>query len=408
MKYLIVTIEGGGNIQAILHVVKKLKLKGHEVFILSEPWFKNLAEVHGATFIPFKEFFTKTNRTDDIMQDWKNKNNAFNVIFKSSEIVVQESIEVIKENNIHVLIADLLTPAALIAAEVMKIPGVLLFHTPEYLPGLNRPPGGLGLLPGNSMFSRVRNHLLKRVFNIIFDRYLKLMNSVRAKYNLKKLKHTSDLLHNADLRIIQTSKAFDFPIIPAPANVRYTGAVLDDPDWVEPWQNPWPLNDQRPLVIVSLSSTFQNQKQVIENCIEALGTLPVRALVTLGPAMENEIFQTPENVKIVKSASHAQIFPHASCIITHAGHGTVVRALTNGVPLICLPMGRDQNDNAAKVVYRGAGIKLSPKASPQKIGNAVLKILSDAAYKENAVKLGKVIKYDAEQDTLIKELESVF
>ncbi len=54
------------------------------------------------------------------------------------------------------------------------------------------------------------------------------------------------------LRLIQTSIHFDFPARPFPANVRYAGAVLDDPDWVKDWLNPWPQNDPRPLAVVTL------------------------------------------------------------------------------------------------------------------------------------------------------------
>ena len=161
-------------------------------------------------------------------------------------------------------------------------------------------------------------------------------------------------------------------------------------------------------MVVAFSSTFQNQKQVIQNCITALSKLQVRGLVTLGLAMEEETFVTDENVKVITNASHAQIFPDASCVITHAGHGTVMRALVNSAPLVCLPMGRDQGDNAAKVVYHGAGIKLSAKASSTKISKAVSKILSVPDYKENAASLGARIKSDAEHESIVSALESLF
>ena len=182
---------------------------------------------------------------------------------------------------------------------------------------------------------------------------------------------------------------------------------MDDPDWVSTWQNPWPANDKRPLVVVGLSSTFQNQKQVITNCIEALGKLDVRGLVTLGLAMENEIFIAPENVKVIAGASHADIFPHVDCVITHAGHGTVMRALANGIPMVCLPMGRDQGDNAAKVVYHKAGIKLTAKSDPEKIANAVRKVLNDINYNKQARIIGDKILEDFKNGNIILELKKL-
>ena len=60
----------------------------------------------------------------------------------------------------------------------------------------------------------------------------------------------------------------------------------------------------------------------------------------------------------------------AALVVTHCGHGTVMRALSHGRPMLCLPMGRDQNDNAARVVARGAGLRLGADAAPPAIRSA--------------------------------------
>jgi MGT family glycosyltransferase len=408
MNILIVTIEAGGNVPPVLNAIRQLSAAGHHVVVLGEPCLKELAEKAGAGFTPFTEYFTKTDRKLDMFEDWKSKNKGFeNVIFGPAEIVVKETLSAIQNNRTELLIADVVLPAALIAGEAMHIPRVCLFHFPEYLPGPNRPPGGLGLTPGKNVIGRMIDRLTGIVFNLVFNKYLPKINSIRANLKVSPLKNVADLFHQSDLRIIQTCKAFDFPINPEPENVRYTGPVLDDPDWVNTWKNPWNSEDKRPLVVVSLSSTFQNQKQVIANCIAALGKLNVRGLVTLGLAMEHEQFSIPENVKVISNGSHAQIFPHADCIITHAGHGTVMRALSNGVPLVCLPMGRDQGDNAAKVAYHKAGIALSANAGVRKIYNAVLSILNNPSYRENARILGEKINSDTEKCDLVAEVEQL-
>jgi UDP:flavonoid glycosyltransferase YjiC (YdhE family) len=58
------------------------------------------------------------------------------------------------------------------------------------------------------------------------------------------------------------------------------------------------------------------------------------AIVTTGPAMEQERFQAPSNVTIVHSAPHDTVMKEVSVVITHGGHGTVARALLNRVPLL--------------------------------------------------------------------------
>lgn len=409
--FLFVTIEGGGNIPPVLGLARRLAERGHRVRVLAEPCLQQAVEKNGLAFLPFTEYFTRSDRHEDIFGDWKStpfSNPLFDkIIFGPAEILIRQIRKVMETVETDVLAVDCLLFPALIAAEAQGIPGVVLFHMPEYLPGPNRPPGVMGLTPGATLLGRWRDRLLGKGFNLVFNKYLSQINAIRAKYQLSPLANLVDLLHQADRRLIQTCRAFDFPIEPPPANVRYTGPVLEDPDWADPWENPWPADDARPLVVVSFSSTFQNQRAVIERCIAALGTLPVRALVTLGPALGSESFPTPGNVVAVASASHAQVFPVADLVITHAGHGTIMRALANGLPLICLPMGRDQNDNAAKVACHGAGIRLSHKSRPAVIRKAIARILNDPSYRNQASRLQTQIRTDVENDAALEELESL-
>jgi len=55
-------------------------------------------------------------------------------------------------------------------------------------------------------------------------------------------------------------------------------------------------------------------------------------------------------------------------VITHAGHGSVLKALAAGVPLVCMPLGRDQKTTpfgyyASEPGYASAS-ENAPKASP--------------------------------------------
>jgi MGT family glycosyltransferase len=409
--YLFVTIDGGGNIPPVLGLAKRLLEKGNNVSVLAEPCLEVPIKSMGLGYFSFNRHYTRTNRKEDICKDWNAKpfeKPVFeNIIFGPAQIAIEETMEVLKANPADVLVVDCLLPPVLIAGEVLNIPRVLLFHMPEYLPGPNRPPGVMGLLPGKGVIGRWRDRLLLKVFNIALNKYLPKINDIRESYGLEPLKNLIDLLHQADRRFIQTSEAFDFPIIPAPQNVRYVGPVLDDPDWVVEWKNPWPKDDTRPLVIVSLSTTFQNQANVIQACIDSLSGLEVKGLVTLGMAMEDQSFILPENVRIIRSAPHSKVFPHADLVITHGGHGTIMRALSYGLPLVCLPMGRDQNDNAAKVAYHGCGLNLSKKSSPKKIAAAVKEILGNVYYKANAQKLEKVILEDSRSERDVLELENL-
>lgn len=411
---LIVTVEGGGNVPPIYGFARKLMETGHAITILSEPCMKKSVKELGASFVPYREHFLREDTKEDLFKDYKAtllKNPVFDtVMFGPAAYVINHTIELIKSRSIDLLVVDFLLFPAVIAARHMKIPVVILNHMPEILPGPNRPPGNMGLRPGKGFAYQLRDRILGKLFNLKLNEFKPKLNKILATLSMESLRNTSDLIHNADLRLIQTLKSFDIAIEPAPKNVRYTGPVLDDPDWAasEQWENPWPAHKDRPIVVVAFSSTFQNQTKSIQNCINAIKDLPVNGCVTLGPAMEVIELNCPDNVVVMKSVKHSLLFPHADLVITHGGHGTIIRSLANGLPLIILPMGRDQGDNAIKVELCNTGIKLSPKSSPSRISKAIKQILSNGFYKQNALRIKeKIVSSDGMDDVLIEINELV-
>lgn len=405
------TIDGGGNLPPVLGLAKEMSENGYMVSVLSEPCMEELITELGYYFIPFTRYFTRKDRQEDLFKDWNTSpaNNPVldNIVFGPVKVVSEQTMEAIKLTDAELLVADCLLPTALVASDAMGIPGVLAFHMPEYLPGTNRPPGMFGLKPGRGTIGRIRDRILTGLFKMKLKGFLPAINETRIKLNLPALEQTTDLFHGANLRLIQTLERFDFPLEPKPANVRYTGPVLNDPDWTSSWSNPWSEGDPRPLVVISLSSTFQNQHAAIQSAIDALRDQEIRGLVTLGPALEKDSFSVPENVIVVDSAPHSKVFPEADLVITHAGHGTVMKALSHGLPLVCLPMGRDQNDNAVKVQHQGCGISLSAKAGAGKIRKAVQDIISDKAYKEVAVSFQSSIHSSQKGKLILQEIEGL-
>jgi UDP:flavonoid glycosyltransferase YjiC (YdhE family) len=415
--YLFVTWEGGGNVPPVLGLARRLAERGHRVRVLAEPCLRAPVEEAGARFVAFARHFTREDRAEDFIGDSEARTplaalgrTLGRVVFGPARIVAEETQRALREEQADVVVADVMMPGALVAAEAAGLPRVVLFHMPEYLPGPGRPAGGPGFLPRADLIGRLRDGLFARLFYRQLRAYLPAYNETRRAFGLAPFARPRDLVdeyHRADLRLIQTSETFDFPMVPAPPNVRYVGPVLDDPDWTGEWQNPWPEGDDRPLVVASLSSTFQNQGEVLRRIALALGTLEVRGLVTLGPAMAGESLDVPDNVVVVASAPHAQVFPHAAAVVTHAGHGTVMRALAHDLPLLCLPMGRDQDDNAARVFAHGAGLRLRPSAKPARIAGTVRRLLAEPGFRANAERIGRVIRDDVAAERGVAELEEV-
>jgi UDP:flavonoid glycosyltransferase YjiC (YdhE family) len=112
-------------------------------------------------------------------------------------------------------------------------------------------------------------------------------------------------------------------------------------------------------------------------------------------------------VQVVRSAPHAEVLREAAAVVTHCGHGTTIKALAAGVPLVCLPMGRDQLDVAARVVHRGAGVRLDPSAEPAAIAAALHEVLAEPGYREAAERIAAAIATETAHDRAVEEIEAL-
>ena len=110
---------------------------------------------------------------------------------------------------------------------------------------------------------------------------------------------------------------------------------------------------------------------------------------------------------VVPSAPHTQVLGETSVLVTHCGHGTTLKGLAAGVPLVCIPMGRDQNDTAARVVHSGAGVRLSQNASAEQIRAAVDRVLNDPSYRQAAGRMVQAISSHEGCVSVIDRLEGL-
>jgi MGT family glycosyltransferase len=154
-------------------------------------------------------------------------------------------------------------------------------------------------------------------------------------------------------------------------------------------------------------ATVMRQEGLLQRAAGALGQLPVHALITTGPAVGPALVTAPLNVTVTQWVRHADVLPHCSAVITHGGHGTVMKALAAGVPLVVVPLGRDQPDNAARVVYAGAGIRLRKKASVGAVRTATARVIDDPRYRGAARRMAARLAAERDDDLVIDELEQV-
>jgi len=196
------------------------------------------------------------------------------------------------------------------------------------------------------------------------------LNPARVAAGLAPLASYAELLAAVDLILVTAPRLLDAPG-DVPANVVYAGPLLEGPGPDAGWAPP---RGSGPLVVVSLGTVGDPAHEVpVLRCIlTALADLPVRGFVTLPDYVDRAALgELPANVTVSGYVRHAAVLPHADLLVTHAGLGSVVAALAHGVPMVALPLDREQPDNARGLVRMGAGVALEPDASEAEIGGAV-------------------------------------
>jgi MGT family glycosyltransferase len=167
-----------------------------------------------------------------------------------------------------------------------------------------------------------------------------------------------------------------------PANVHYVGPAFEP--FTRAWDTPWPPDQADPLVLISFSTSYMNQQALVQRVLDAIAELPVRALLTAGPALDTRALRLPANARAVAFVPHRAVLPHAALVVTHAGWQTVNAALADGVPLVCIPDGRDQFDNSARVVAVGAGMRARRRTSPRVLRHTIADALANPALRRGA------------------------
>jgi MGT family glycosyltransferase len=414
LNFLFTTWEGGGAVTPAIVVAKKLIDRGHRVRVMSDSCNRGEAEAIGATFVSWKRAPNRPDRTPQSqpLKDWTAPTPQEGMMMVLREVwcgpalaYAQDVIEELKREPADLVVTCEALFGVMAGCESIGQDFVNLCPNISLAPIPGIPPMGPGFPPARNDEERAMHREVAKHGQGLFDAGLQPLNAARVALGLEPLEHTLDQFKAAKLELLCTSQAFDFPAESLPSRVRYVGPQLGDPAWAQSWKSPWLASDARPLVAVSFSTTFQGHTQVLQNVIDALASLPARVLVTLGGSVETRDLRPAANTIIVDGAPHSVVMQEASLVITHGGHGTVMRALSCRAPMLIIPHGRDQNDNAIRVSARGAGLTLLADATVDAIRTACTNLLNDPSFRAAAKRLGDAVAAEAENSTVVQELE---
>lgn len=418
MHYLFATWDGAGTVPVDFGIARRLVARGHTVTVLADPTVQAEADRAGADFVPWRDapHRRSTAVEDDLLKDWECRRNPIKLFRRVSQRLItgpaalfaKETAYELGRRPADVAIVDAAILGPMVATEALGVPTFGVCPGIYILPAEGMPPFGLGLRPARGRVGQARDRAVNTMVAAAWRSGLPALNAARAEYGLPRLEDPWHQLRACDSLLVATARAFDFPA-KLPEWVEYVGPILDDPVWAQGPDSSGAggtASGELPLVVVGVSGSFVwRQEDMVRRISTALMSLPVRGLVCTGPYVEPGHVPPSDRVRVVRAAPHSEVFPQAAVVITHGGHGTMIKALAAGRPVLCLPVFRDQKDNAVRMTERGAGLSLRATASPAAIAAAVRRLLDEPHFAASARALGARIRAEADESRLVELLE---
>lgn len=162
-----------------------------------------------------------------------------------------------------------------------------------------------------------------------------------------------------------------------------------------------------PVIFTLGSSAVINPGAFYTESARAAAKLGRRAVLLAGTDPGNRpAGPLPSGVAVFSYAPYAEVFPRAAAIVHQGGIGTTAQALRAGRPMLVVPYGFDQPDNAARVVRLGVARTTARKRYTAARAAAALEhLLGDPSYANAAAEVARRIRADDGVATACEAIE---
>jgi UDP:flavonoid glycosyltransferase YjiC (YdhE family) len=337
---------GGGNLPPSLGVARILTERGHQVAFAGRPEMVPRVKTAGFRAIEITQAYAQVDRYPQ--GSFLTRMSCY----LTSPAVEEQVRSIVAAEAPDIVLVDAMFPAALAQAPGFQQRTVVFVHT--------------------FVFRQLD----------MWRKMIATLDGMRQQAGFAALPPLDELWCKRD-RIISTSlAAFDAAPAPGWDLVRHVGPVLEDEKFAVPTPLPWPESDATPLVLVSFSTGFEQRNvDKVQRALDALADLPVHVVATTGGIVAPNEVATPANAIVLNYAAHDPIMRRAALVMTHGGHGTAMRAMRHGVPMVVIPgLAGDQPFVAAAVQEWGAGRALPGDAGTDAMRAAAQEVLSTPSF----------------------------
>jgi UDP:flavonoid glycosyltransferase YjiC (YdhE family) len=363
-----------GHAFPMIALGRALAARGHHVTVQTWRRWQQDVEAEGLDFAPAPEYQVFPSGPEPLD------------FYEAAVHAAIDTRPLVRELQPDVVVADILTLAPALAAELEQRPrATLIPHVyPHGAPDF--PIYSLGARMPRTAAGRSLWRQAQRIVDRGLERGRRELNDTRARLGLAPL----DYVHNGisrDLALVATFPQLEYPRT-WPAHAHVVGPLMWEPparDVELPDGGNGEVPDDAPLVLIAPSTAQDSEHALLRAALRGLADAPVRVLATYNRRLPPVALSVPDNARVVDWVSYARTMPQCDLVVCHAGHGTLVRALSSGCAVVACPAVGDMNENAARLDWTGAGVRVPRRfVTPRVLRLAVERALGEPAIREHA------------------------
>jgi UDP:flavonoid glycosyltransferase YjiC (YdhE family) len=387
MRVIIYTIGSAGDVHPFVRLGLAMQARGHEVFVITSGFFKDLIERAG---FAFRELGS-ADRFQEVQDDpnlWHPVKALPTVINFAVNPSYEPILEYARELNVPgetVMVCSSLAFGARNARDLLGIPMVSVHVAPSLFPSCYRQPVLHGMVIGQSAPRFLKAIQWKIAGKVLDSLVCPGLNRFRHAHGLPPARNMlADWWHSPDRVIALFPEWFAAPQPDWPAQTRLTGFPLFDEKGMRelPAELEEFLSAGEAPVVFTPGSAMKHGHAFFAEAVEAMKLLGRRGIL-LTPFHETVPANLPADIRHFSYVPFSEVLPRAAALVYHGGIGTCAQTLQAGIPHLIQPMAHDQLDTLSRVRDLGVGDGLHPRQfKAMRIAEILDQLLGDEGVKK--------------------------
>ena len=386
-RIVLATFGSPGDLHPFLAIGAELRARGHQPIVATSPLYRGQVAAAGLGFAPVRPDRLPSQQDPDfldrVIRDRVSPAAVFRAMFLPS---LRDSLKDLLSatEGADAVVTHTLASAARLAAEARSLPWVSAVMQPMGYLSAYEPP-----LVGPRAISRILRSLgpaatrpVLRLARRLTDAWATEWCDLRAELGLAPVRdHPLWEGQHSPIRSLGLfPRVLGEPQPDWPPQARVTGFPFYRPPHrsLEPRLRHYLENGEPPLVFTLGTTAINDPGTFFEESAAVVRRLGQRAVFIVGGDNQEHGEDDSRGVITVTYAPHDLIFPFARAIVHQGGIGTLSEALLAGKPMLIMPYGHDQADNAWRATRLGVARVVSrSRYRAGTVGRELSRLLDD-------------------------------